>query len=69
MLTPVPRRPAKVHKPVFVDRYGRRRRAVIGTGLVLGVLLVAYLLVMGVSFAAVLGGGARPAVGPVGRVA
>ena len=49
-----PRTPSTVHKAVFVDRDGRRRRAVIGTGLVLALALVAWLVVMGVGFAVVL---------------
>ena len=31
---------------VFVDRYGRRRRAVIATGVVLGVVLLLWLTIM-----------------------
>jgi hypothetical protein len=36
-----------------VDRYGRRRRAVICTGVVLGVVQVAWLAVMCIGFAGV----------------
>src|SRR5262245_59082328 len=40
-----------VSRPVFVDRYGARRRLVIGVGLVLAVLLLAWLALVGVGMA------------------
>jgi len=37
---------SKVYNAVFVDRYGRRRRAVIGVGLLVAVMLVVWLTLM-----------------------
>jgi hypothetical protein len=54
-----------VDKAVFVDRYGRRRRLVVGTGLVVAVALVAWLAVMALALAGVVGQAdavARPAI-------
>ena len=49
----MPRTASRVDRAVFVDRYGRRRRAVVGTGVVLAVVLAAWLAVMCVGFAGV----------------
>jgi hypothetical protein len=47
----VSRSGSRVDKAVFVDRYGRRRRAVIGAGLVVAALFVAWLALMFVGLA------------------
>ncbi len=49
----------RIDNAVFVDRYGRRRKAVIGVGLTVSALLIGWLLFIGVGVAAVvaLGGG------------
>jgi hypothetical protein len=49
---------SKVDKSVFVDRYGRRRRAVVSTGLVLAIALLTWLGVMCFGFAGVVQPGA-----------
>jgi MFS family permease len=48
----------KVEKAVFVDRYGRRRRVVIGLGLIAAVALIGWLGLMVVSIVAVAVAGA-----------
>jgi MFS family permease len=42
------RRLYAIDEAVFVDRYGRRRRVVIGAGLVLAAALLGWLALMGV---------------------
>jgi hypothetical protein len=54
----MPSTASRVDKSVFVDRYGRRRRAVISTGLVVAVALVTWLAVMCFGFAGVVQPGA-----------
>jgi MFS family permease len=56
---------SRVDHAVFVDRYGRRRRLVVGTGLVVALALVAWLAVMALAVADVVGqadASARPAI-------
>jgi hypothetical protein len=43
----------RAHPSVFVDRYGRRRRAVVGTGVLVAAVLVAWLALMGIVIATV----------------
>lgn len=40
---------------VFVDRYGRRRSAMIGTGVFIGIALIAWLVIMCIGFEVVVG--------------
>ncbi|HEX8632172.1 MAG TPA: hypothetical protein VF755_28770 [Catenuloplanes sp.] len=47
-----------MEKAVFVDRYGRRRRVVIGLGLIAAVALIGWLGLMVVSIVAVAVAGA-----------
>ena len=49
----MPRSASRAHHTVFVDRYGRRRRAVISTGVVVAAILVAWLTVIGIVVATV----------------
>jgi hypothetical protein len=63
----MPRTASRVDRAVFVDRYGRRRRAVIGTGFVLAAVLVAWLAVMCIGFAGVVQPGSDDQPGPDDR--
>jgi MFS family permease len=46
------RRLYAIDEAVFVDRYGRRRRIVIGAGFVLAAALLGWLVLMGVGVVA-----------------
>jgi hypothetical protein len=44
----------RIDRAVFVDRYGRRRRVVIGLGTVLSLMLLGWLALVGVGVATAL---------------